>query len=668
METKTKVHSKQKLKDYTTVTWGVHSRRTWIGLAIGLLTVIGMALSGPWYLTLAAAAVGVLHFMVARLQIRCSEPRQIWKLNLIWGAGMLMLMSLVLPIMVSAMTLYIPFEGKFLLNMLCLAVICCLFLAIFGKWRWAINASVIFLVILGTVNGYVFMFRDRELTFLDIFSASTAMEVSGQYSFWPSPFIIAGWSLTALGVMVQFAIPSIAFQKPGKVRLRALVLMLAAFLALHIGSRGYYPERWRTNGSIKNGYLLNFYMGIRDANVEKPADYSLETVGEVEQEYQDVTAPAKSGPNILVIMNESYCDLSVYPNSLTTNIPVTPFWDSLRENTIRGYALASVYGGNTANSEFEFLTGASMGFLPNGSVPYAQYIADNTYSLAWVLENQGYQAMAAHAYYKMGWNRDQAYPLLGFGESHFVEEYPQQELVREYVSDREHYDYMLSMLRQQTDPAFIFGVTMQNHGGYQEPTDSYDHCIELQGQLAGYDQAEQYLSLIHASDEALAYLLEQLESYPEKTVVLVFGDHQPKIEPEFYQALNGGPLDDLDEQMLQHTIPFIIWANFDIEEKDIGLTSLNFLAGHLLDAAGLKRTAYHSYLADVEEIIPAMNALGYYSKEQECFLTYEEAEGKEKRILGDYSIVQYNAFFDKENSSVLFFDQYLPEETKPLVP
>lgn len=649
----------------TTVTWRLHSKRTWVGLTLGLLTVIGLLLTGPWYLALAGVVVGVIHFMVARLQIQCENPRKIWKMNIIWGVAMLAAMSFILPVMVSACTLYVPFEGKFLMNMLCLVIICGIFLAIFGDWRPAVNASVIFLLILGTINGYVFMFRDRELTFLDIFSASTAAKVSGQYNFWPSAFVISGWSLTALGIMVQFAIPRIKVEKPGRMRIRAAVTAVASLLALHIGSRGYLPERWRSNGSIKNGYLLNFYLGIRDANVRKPADYSPETVGEVEEEYQNVSVPAKPGPNILVIMNESYCDLSIYPGELTTNMPVTPYWDSLKENTIRGYALSSVYGGNTANSEFELLTGSTMGFLPNGSVPYYQYLNDNAYSLAWVLEDCGYRSMAAHAYYKMGWNRDQAYPLLGFRESHFVEEYPQELMVREYVSDQEHYDFMLDMLDRQSDPAFIFGVTMQNHGGYQEPIESYNHCIELQGDYAGFDQAEQYLSLIHASDEALQYLINRLEDYPEDTVVLIFGDHQPKLEPEFYQALNGGdPLDDLQEQMLQHTVPFLIWANYDIGEREVGLTSLNFLAGYLLDAAGLNRTAYHSYLKDVEEVIPAMNALGYYSLEQGGFVEYDQATGREKRILDNYRIVQYNALFDRENSSVLFFDQYLPDETR----
>ena len=79
MKTKTKVHNK--LSEDITVSWRVHSKRTWVGLALGLLTAIGLILAGPWYLALAGAVVGVIHFMVARLRIDCSESRSIWKLN-----------------------------------------------------------------------------------------------------------------------------------------------------------------------------------------------------------------------------------------------------------------------------------------------------------------------------------------------------------------------------------------------------------------------------------------------------------------------------------------------------------------------------------------------------------------------------------------------------------
>ena len=118
--------------------------------------------------------------------------------------------------------------------------------------------------------------------------------------------------------------------------------------------------------------------------------------------------------------------------------------------------------------------------------------------------------------------------------------------------------------------------------------------------------------------------------------------------------------DTLPEQMIQHTVPFVIWANYDIEEKDLGLTSLSYLSGHLLDAAGLERTAFHRYLASLEQTVPAMNMLGYYSTEQQSFIPFDDAQGAERQAIATYRQVQYNALFDPEKRSETFFDQYLP--------
>ncbi len=642
----------------------VDTPRKWAALGLGAATFLGMFLAEKthWYFWLIAAALAVAHYLVASIPKYKHDNAQTRRISLIWGLVMMVYMSSILSVMVGTLTVYKPFEGKFVLNMLCCCIICGTFLTLFGSWRWAINASAILLLIVGTVNGYVFVFRDREFTFLDIFAASTALEVSGQYSFAPSEYILCGWSLAALGLMFQACLPKLPARRPLMNRLEALLTVVMALLALSLGARNHLPERWRVNGSRKNGYLLNFYLGVRDAFVRMPENYSVETVGRLEQEYIAEVEPGTAGPNVLVIMNESYSDLTIYPNELTSNMEngITPYWHSLTENTIRGYALASVYGGNTANSEFEFLTGSTMAFLPNGSVPYTQYIDDNSYSLAWVLKSYGYTTLASHCYHAMGWNRDLIYPLIGFDSSTFMDQYPQLDLVRSYISDREQYDMMLQMLDAQEGPAFIFGITMQNHGGYNKS--GYEHTVQLTGEYEGFSNAEQYLSLINTSDQALEYLLTTLESYPEDTIVLIFGDHQPKVESAFYETLNGGPLNTLDEQMLQHTVPFLIWANYDIEEKDLGLTSLNFLAGHLLDAAGLPRTAYHKYLGELEQTIPAMNALGYFSLEQGKFLTYAEATGPEQLAINDYELIQYNALFDRENSSILFFDQYLPTD------
>ena len=202
-------------------------------------------------------------------------------------------------------------------------------------------------------------------------------------------------------------------------------------------------------------------------------------------------------------------------------------------------------------------------------------------------------------------------------------------------------------------------VTMQNHGGYDYVGENYEQTIELVGYEGEYPLAEQHLSMLHETDKAMEYLLKELESYSEDTVVLFFGDHYPKVESEFYDELHGGTFDTLSQQMKKHTVPFFVWANYNIEEGTVECTSLNYLSRYLLDAAGFDLPPYYHFLFNLEQSIPAMNALGYYSISQKDFLSYEAAPEAESALLNEYAILQYNNLFDIKNRNPIFYGQYL---------
>lgn len=236
--------------------------------------------------------------------------------------------------------------------------------------------------------------------------------------------------------------------------------------------------------------------------------------------------------------------------------------------------------------------------------------------------------------------------------------------MREYVSDREMYAYILEMLEKDTAdaPLFLFGITMQNHGGYEYEGDNYEQTVFLEGYQGDYPEAEQYLTLIHESDAAMETFIAELSALEEKTVLLFFGDHQPKLGADLHTELHGEPIDTLEEQMLQYTIPFYIWANYEIPGCTVGCTSLNYLALHLLQTAGIDLPAPYHFLEEMREVIPAMNALGYYSAVQEKFVSYNDAEGVEAEWLKNYAILQYNNLFDTENMSEILFGTYISKE------
>ena len=109
-------------------------------------------------------------------------------------------------------------------------------------------------------------------------------------------------------------------------------------------------------------------------------------------------------PNIIVIMNEAFSDLSVIGN-FETSEDYMPFFHSMMDQYTGGHLMVSVKGGNTANTEYEFLSGDSMAFLPQGSVVYQQYISSKIPTLASYLGSLGYSTEGLHPYLGSGWDR-----------------------------------------------------------------------------------------------------------------------------------------------------------------------------------------------------------------------------------------------------------------------
>lgn len=551
---------------------------------------------------------------------------------------------------------YTP-ASTFAISSLILVIGMGFFFFLTGSWRASVISTVGLLSLAVILNGYIFRFRGKEILFSDIFSASTAVNVAGQYDLTMQRHTLLAVMLILWLLFLGFSLPSVTSR--GKAGRRLAVLAVDALLTVCfcMATRELRVITWNSDGTLMYGYYLNVYLSVRDYFVEKPEGYSDEAVRALEEQYDQAgDGAAEELPNILVIMNESFADLDIFGSEVKTNQPVTPFLDGLRENVISGHALTSVYGGGTANAEFEVLSSFTMQFFPESSTPYQQYIYEDLHSLTWLLDSLGYSCMATHPYLANGWSRPKVYPLLGFSQSTFLEDYPAQDLLRSYVSDQEMYEYLLGKLdRKNGAPVFLFGITMQNHGGYGNELTEEEKTVRLNGYGREYPQAEEYLSLIHWSDQALEYLITELEKRPEKTVVLFFGDHLPQIEPEFYEELFGSGFDTLDSQMLKYTVPFFIWANYDIPEQTVECTSLNYLARYLLEAAGIQLSPYYRFLKEAEAVIPAVNAMGYYSREAQGFLPVEEAAGQEAQWLSRYEILQYNGMFDKDNQSAVFF-------------
>lgn len=551
-------------------------------------------------------------------------------------------------------------DKKWELNRGCVLVVYLVLLCITNRVGLSAILSHGLFMLLAFVNYYVYLFRENEFIFSDIRAIGTGLSVAGNYDLKLND---RGWQVIIFS-LIFFAIASlfrISFKKA--LYLRVLSGSFAILMSLFISTEteGMTTETWEQKGSYKNGYVLNFVLSARDSFVQEPETYTLDVIAKLEETYaQKKENPLgdtlEKKPTIIVVMNESFADLSVI-GELKTNEPIMPFFDSLEENTVKGYALSSVFGAKTPNSEWEFMTGGSMAFLPSGSVVYQQYLNDTPTSMVSTLKNEGYTCVAMHPYYETGWGRDLVYPQLGFDESYFLEHFDQSKLIRKYVSDEEMYDKIIERYenRKVNENLFIMSISMQNHGGYTSEYENFEEKYYKVGR--SYTDANQYLSLIRESDDALKEFVNYFMNVDEPVEIIFFGDHQPSLNRKFYQLMNGKGLSGLtmDELEALYTVPFFIWTNYDTPEETIEITSLNFLSSLALERAGIDLPSYNQFMLDLMEVVPAINARGYFSLEKGKYIHIEDALGQELEWITKYESLQYNGMFDSKNTSELFF-------------
>ncbi len=543
-----------------------------------------------------------------------------------------------------------------------IVVILCLYLlALIACNRTALAGTIVHsvLLVLAFSDYFVYQFRQNEIVFSDIRALRTGMNVAVSYQ----PRLHAR-GVIAIYISILFFILlwklNTRFYDRKVMSIVAGLLAVLCIVIVTFSVKNRSTETWELKGSYKNGFIYNFMLSIRDGFVKEPDKYSLEQINKLEKIYGNASSKKvvslEKDPTIIVIMNESFADLHVI-GDMNTNQRVTPFMDSLSENTVKGYALSSVFGAKTPNSEWEFLTGNSMAFLPDGAAAYQQFLPKNPTSVLDTLKNYGYTCVAMHPYYETGWSRNRIYPQLGFDETHFIDDFDQNNVLREYITDEELYNKIIERFEEKPagEKLFLMNITMQNHGGYTKEYDNFEQEVYKVGH--SYTDANQYLSLVHESDQALEGLITYFEAVDEPVEIVFFGDHQPGLNSQFYRLLNGKGLSGLTLEELQdlYTVPFFVWTNYESPAKEVEYSSLNLLSCYMLEYAGIKLDPYHQFLLRFQEVIPAINARGYYSAKDHKLKAFGQAYAEEKDYIDQYEMLQYNAMFDKKHRSDIFF-------------
>jgi len=371
-------------------------------------------------------------------------------------------------------------------------------------------------------------------------------------------------------------------------------------------------------------------------------------------------------PNVIIIMSESFMDPTIIDGLEFSSDPV-PNFRSLAEMHKSGMVVVPVYGGGTANTEFEFLTGNSIFFTGSAyDIPFMQpnrfFFRTIETALPWLFRHNGYRTVGLHPFYGDFFMRNHHYPLLGFDEFIAIEDMPDAVIRGDFVSDEYFTDRIIEQIKlaeAANEPLFLFGISMQNHWafcwykyyGYEQ--DVWAKSDVLNEQEIG--RVDSLLQGLYDADKQLGRLIEFIESRDTPTLVVFFGDHLPLLGDhndaifEKLGYISSQPIFNWNAQDRQRMFqtPYLMWANYDVEWGEHEAISAYFLGALTAKYAGIELNRFYQYI---------LHSLNYFRALTENH--YVDINGVYHYLAGVRELPHIRAFESLQYSNLFGNDEF----------
>ncbi|WP_439033433.1 LTA synthase family protein [Bacillus paranthracis] len=573
---------------------------------------------------------------------------------------------------IEAMNWIYLYNMQFILSFVVIYAIYILVYNLIGKVFLSMILTSCTLVILGIVNYLKLIFRGDPLypsDFTQIMHMQSVIPMVMDYFSWSYIFVIILSIVACIvaGIYMRRYIQNVKTH----LGIRALLVVGSIFVLYAYGNfantfmnkvfqkSGVDFVLWDQNENYaSNGFVLGFISNLDTTVMEKPKNYSkenmLQIANDIKKQYSGNigSQKKKEKPNIIFVMSESFWDPTKATNLSFSEDPV-PNLHHYIENFPGGQTISPTFGGNTANVEFEALTSYSMSLLKPGSIPYQQVITNKKEipSIPTALKKEGYYTSAIHSFGRTFFKRDDVYKVLGFDKFNAADTMENVDVDGDYISDLAMSKEIIAELEKQKQPTFIHAVTMQNHFPFTEGRFG-ENLIEISGleNEESKGELETYTEGLRRSDEALQYLIEQLDNLDRPTLLVFFGDHLPSLgtNKSFYKE-NGYITNEKtpSERLAMAQTPLLMYANFDMPNDNLGVVSPIYFSNLIFDYAGLNKSLFYQFLSGFYKEIPVLRDELKVDKNGEVI---NDLTKKQKEMLEQYKMLQYDLLVGNQYS------------------
>src|SRR5262245_44083276 len=238
--------------------------------------------------------------------------------------------------------------------------------------------------------------------------------------------------------------------------------------------------------------------------------------------------------NIHLVLEESFWD----PAPLTaTGVeqPIDPRFMELWAASGHTHALSPAFAGQTANAEFEILTGFP---LDRVSVKFEEGFNDHLPALPQILRDIGYRTVASHPNSPGFWNRQVSYQKLGFETFWSLPDFTQDDMAGPFLSDKSLHAQVGNKLADTDDgrPVFDYTVTFYGHWGY----DASKFRPAVLGAKSHVDEVNAYVNTMHYKSREMMDALANIQANDPDSIIVLFGDHLPILGRKFAGYVESG--------------------------------------------------------------------------------------------------------------------------------
>lgn len=497
---------------------------------------------------------------------------------------------------------------SFFINLLVVTAIILLLTAVFNSYRVGFSLASILIMLFSVVNRMKLGFRGIPLIPKDLYLNNEILTIANVV-LTSDTIKLAILFLISISFIILLIMNIPKFKLEIKERLLLVLISIAlifTFINTNI-SKNISLDDEDINVE-KNGFIFFFVSNIKATKRSLSFEYIANNIKEPNEDKTNYSNN-RIKPNIVVIMNEAFWSPSKmkgiqFSKSPTLNI------NKLKENSIYGDLESPTFGGGTANTEYELLTGNSAHFFNPGYMVYPNEIKGPIMALPSILRNQGYTTKAIHPFKNWYWNRQKVYNYMGFNE--FIsEEYLINPVYKGFfISDEYVSDMIIKEMKKNEKPIFIFAVTMQNHGPYNDNRyKDYPKDVKVSGKISSeaLQILETYTQGVYDADKALGKLINYCSKNVKPTIVLFFGDHLPVLGKDYKVYKESGYFSKNNREIALTSVPFILWSNYSNKSKNLGLLNTSFMGPYLLEYAGLEMPNYFKFLKSFSDKIPVIS-------------------------------------------------------------